>query len=218
MTEETTRAYSAGERWVHGTGSGARAPSARHGALPQLVHAVGGRGAGGSVKLVDEGIAGGKLIARLLPSVIRPTECGAGRCCAGTTGTLARHFHKMFRAARRQPPAHRTPGARAHPPDEAPATRPYLARGVLRGVGSRRRHRARSKSTRSSETCARSSRSRCSVSQVLSDDLAAVPRRTSPTRAGSRTSVASSLTSIPTATKQELLERRTCARASDQLN
>ena len=163
-----------------------------------------------SVKLIDEAIAGGKVIGVFTQRDPTHEEPGAGRSVPD------RHAHahpQDVQAARRQPAADRA-GPRAHPARRASST--HAAVPARRGRRGRRRaretRRARDRRARSATSARTSSRS-SSCRPVLSDDLTTLAANiTEPGRLADF--IASSLSTIGTGAKQELLGDARRARAA----
>jgi ATP-dependent Lon protease len=211
MTEETTRAYSAGERSYTVPAEVPVLPLRDTVLFPNsfMPLAVARES---SVKLVDEAIAGGKLIGVFTQR--DPTHEDPGQADLYSTGTLT-HIHKMFKL----PDGSLrliVQGLGRIQLTKLTATRPYLRAEVSEAP-----EVVRDTDTIEVDALQRNVRANfekvVSLSPVLSDDLTALAANI--THAGRLADfVASSLTSIPTATKQELLETSDVRARMDQLN
>ena len=186
MTEETTREHSAGERSYTVPAEVPVLPLRDTVLFPNsfMPLAVARES---SVKLVDEAIAGGKLIGVFTQR--DPTHEDPGQADLYTTGTLT-HIHKMFKL-----------------PDGIHLTKLTATRPYLRAEVSEAPEAASDADTIEVDALQRNVRANfekvVSLSPVLSDDLTALAANI--THAGRLADfVASSLTSIPTATKQDL--------------
>jgi ATP-dependent Lon protease len=165
-----------------------------------------------SVKLVDEAIAGGKLIGVFTQR--DPTHEDPGQPDLYSTGTLT-HIHKMFKLPDGSLRLIVQGLGRIHL-TKLTATRPYLRAEVSEAP-----EISSEADTIEIDALQRNVRANfekvVQLSPVLSDDLTALASNI--THAGRLADfVASSLTSIPTATKQELLEVTDVRARMDQLN
>jgi ATP-dependent Lon protease len=211
MTEETTRAHSAGERSYTVPAEVPVLPLRDTVLFPNsfMPLAVARES---SVKLVDEAIAGGKLIGVFTQR--DPTHEDPVQADLYATGTLT-HIHKMFKL----PDGSLrliVQGLGRIRLKSLSATRPYLRAEVSEAP-----EVASETETIEVDALQRNVRSNfekvVQLSPVLSDDLTALASNI--THAGRLADfVASSLTSIPTATKQELLETVDVRLRMDQLN
>src|SRR6478752_7488561 len=211
MTEDTLRAYSAGERSYTVPAEVPVLPLRDTVLFPNsfMPLAVARES---SVKLVDEAIAGGKLIGVFTQR--DPTHEDPGQADLYSTGTLT-HIHKMFKL----PDGSLrliVQGLGRIQLTKLTATRPYLRAEVSEAP-----EVVRDTDTIEVDALQRNVRANfekvVSLSPVLSDDLTALAANI--THAGRLADfVASSLTSIPTATKQELLETSDVRARMDQLN
>ena len=124
-----------------------------------------------SVKLIDEAIAGGKVIGVFTQKDPTQEEPGAGR---PAPDRHADAHPQDVQAARRQPAADR-PGPGAHPArSTSPSTQPYLRAEVTRGARGRSATPTRSRSTRSQRNIRANFQQVVQLSPVLSDDLTAL--------------------------------------------
>ena len=211
MTEETTRAHSAGERSYTVPAEVPVLPLRDTVLFPNsfMPLAVARES---SVKLVDEAIAGGKLIGVFTQR--DPTHEDPVQADLYATGTLT-HIHKMFKLPDGSLRLIVQGLGRIHL-KSLTATRPYLRAEVSEAP-----EVATEADTIEVDALQRNVRSNfekvVQLSPVLSDDLTALASNI--THAGRLADfVASSLTSIPTATKQELLETVDVRLRMDQLN
>jgi ATP-dependent Lon protease len=211
MTEETTRAHSAGERSYTVPAEVPVLPLRDTVLFPNsfMPLAVARES---SVKLVDEAIAGGKLIGVFTQR--DPTHEDPVQADLYATGTLT-HIHKMFKLPDGSLRLIVQGLGRIHL-KSLTATRPYLRAEVSEAP-----EVASETDTIEVDALQRNVRSNfekvVQLSPVLSDDLTALASNI--THAGRLADfVASSLTSIPTATKQELLETVDVRLRMDQLN
>jgi ATP-dependent Lon protease len=211
MTEETTRAHSAGERSYTVPAEVPVLPLRDTVLFPNsfMPLAVARES---SVKLVDEAIAGGKLIGVFTQR--DPTHEDPVQADLYATGTLT-HIHKMFKLPDGSLRLIVQGLGRIHL-KSLTATRPYLRAEVSEAP-----EVSPETDTIEVDALQRNVRSNfekvVQLSPVLSDDLTALASNI--THAGRLADfVASSLTSIPTATKQELLETVDVRLRMDQLN
>jgi ATP-dependent Lon protease len=211
MTEETTRAHSAGERSYTVPAEVPVLPLRDTVLFPNsfMPLAVARES---SVKLVDEAIAGGKLIGVFTQR--DPTHEDPVQADLYATGTLT-HIHKMFKLPDGSLRLIVQGLGRIHL-TRLTATRPYLRAEVSEAP-----EVAIDTDTIEVDALQRNVRTNfekvVQLSPVLSDDLTALAANI--THAGRLADfVASSLTSIPTATKQELLETVDVRQRMDQLN